>query len=103
MIICDLCNRECLDDRRVTIHYDYACKAYQSKEVHMCGRCRSELEKERLQAEVEFYQRKVAHKVDENAVVNAERYFTPEEVCNMTREEVKENYTAIMNSMKQWN
>lgn len=31
------------------------------------------------------------------------KYFTPEEVRNMTREEVRANYTAIINSMKEWN
>lgn len=29
-------------------------------------------------------------------------YFTPEEVRKMTRKEVRENYYAIMNSMKKW-
>ena len=97
MIICDLCNKECLDDRKVTIHYEFSCKAYQSKEVHMCGCCREELKNARLLADVEFYDRKIAHRGE------VKKTFTPEEVRNMSRSEVRENYTAIMDSMKEWN
>ena len=101
MIICDLCKRECLDDRKVDIHYDFACKAYQSKQVHMCANCRSELAEARQQAEVEFYQRKIA-KANEVPEANARRYLTAEDVRKMTPIEVKENYQDIVNSMKEW-
>lgn len=30
-------------------------------------------------------------------------YYTPEELRNMSRAEVKANYTAILDSMKKWN
>ena len=40
--------------------------------------------------------------VDETAEGTAKRCFTPEEVRKMTREEVRANYTAVMNSMKEW-
>lgn len=101
MIICDLCKRECLDDRKVEIHYDFACRAYQSKEVHLCGRCKEELKKTKIQAEVEFYQRKVAETAEETKET-VEKLFTPEDVCRMTRSEVKENYNAILKSMETW-
>lgn len=37
-------------------------------------------------------------------LVNGEskKYFSPEEVRKMTPREVRENYTAIMGSMKEW-
>lgn len=31
-----------------------------------------------------------------------EKYFSPEDVRKMTREEVRENYQAIFNSMREW-
>jgi ribosomal protein L37AE/L43A len=34
--------------------------------------------------------------------VSHKKYFTPEDVRKMTREEVKANYTAILDSMKKW-
>lgn len=98
MIICDLCKSECLDERKVDIHYVFACKAYQSKEVHMCARCRGELNDARMLAEVEFYDRKVAEATEEKH----EKYFSPEQVRAMTRGEVAENHKAIMDSMKKW-
>lgn len=99
MIICDLCKKECHHEKKIRINYDFACKAYQEKEVHMCEDCRIELDKARQQAEVEFYQRKVAQVPE----VNARRYLTAEDVRKMTPTEVKENYQDIMNSMKKWN
>ena len=102
MIICDLCKRECNHDKKIRINYDFACKAYQEKEVHMCEDCRIELDKARQQAEVEFYQRKTA-KANEAPETIARRYFTADDVRKMTPKEVNENYQDIVKSMMNWN
>ena len=101
MIICDLCKGECYHEKKVRIHYDYACKAYQEKEIHMCENCRIELDQAMHQAQVEFYQRKVA-KANEVPEANARRIISAEDVRKMTPIEVRQNYQDIVSSMKEW-
>lgn len=49
-----------------------------------------------------LFRQNIALKSDEEKEQTTKKHFTPEEVRKMSRSEVKENYQAILNSMKKW-
>lgn len=49
-----------------------------------------------------LFQQNIALKGGEEKEQTAKKHFTPEEVRKMSQNEVKENYTAIIKSMKKW-
>ena len=61
MVVCDLCLKEIEEKGRmpkIHIHTQYACKAWQEKEIDMCVDCLKELKEKINQTEADFYKKK---------------------------------------------
>ena len=73
----------------------------------LINRQKAELADERAKAKmctdvIARQDKKIAEQEKEIAMLKGETFYSPEDISNMTPKQIRENYSAIMDSMKKW-
>lgn len=90
---CEKCGTVFQPEASDYLYYHFGSSDFEPKEVYIrCPTCDSSCE----------VTTKEEDGVTDTNVGGKKKYFSPEEVRRMTQSEVKENYYAIMKSMKKW-